>query len=232
MSTCYCGHSEADKHLFYQDLGCPPEWIERIPGYHINSCKSRKCGRDGYVVVASYVSIEHYRAFVKIFALEDLVHPPFSSMNLIWQQLHMWSEEQKTGYVISSDGWVMSRDGMHSPTNYEIDGAVYDIMELYRSWRQFPQAPTLDILRKLLVAKSDVELMQMEELSGTIRKNIEDLRECIRQDREEISRCEERLTTIYENAADGMNLLEEYGVKIDLSKPESILNNERRMTTK
>lgn len=218
--------TDTDKHIFYQDLPCLPEWIERIPGYNINSCKSRKCGRDCYVVVAAYVSIEACSAFAKVFAVSSDLATPFSNMKGIWKTLHDRSKKESIGYSISEDGKVFSDDGFSHPSNFEIDKAVYDTVALYDSWRQFPQAPNLDVLRELLVAKSAVELMQLEELNGTIRKDIEDLRECMRRDREEISKCENRLTTIYENAADGMNLLEKYGVKIDLSEPEPILKKE------
>ena len=211
---------ENPQDIFYQELSCPPEWIERIPDYYITSCKVRKFRPVGdAVVVAKYVSIEH-RAFVKIFALEDLEHPPFSGMNYIWQEMHRWSEVHKTaGYVISSDGWVVSHDGMSPPTEYEIDKAVYDTIILYRRWRSFPQAPTIVVLEKLHSAKTAVERMQNEELNGNIRQNIERLRDDIKRAQDDISKLEESLTVIYENAADGMNLLEEYGVKIDINNP-------------
>ena len=206
--------------IFYQELSCPPEWIEQIPGYDINSCKVRRFRPVGdFVVVVKYVSVEHYRAFVKIFALEDLEHPPFSSMNYIWQEMHRWSEENKTWYVVSSDGWVLSHDGMSPPTEHEIDKAVYDTIILYRRWRPFPQAPTFDVLEKLHSAKSAVERMQNEELNGNIRQNIERLRDDIKRAQDDISKLEGGLTTIYENAADGMNLLEKYGIEIDIDKP-------------
>ena len=211
---------ENPQDIFYQELLCPPKWIEQIPGCCINSCKVRRFRPVGdAVVVAKYVSVEHYRAFVKIFALEDVEHPPFSSMNYIWQEMHRWSEENKTWYRISSDGWVVSHDGMSPPTDNDIDKAVYDTITLYRRWRPFPQAPTFDILEKLHSAKSAVERMQNEEKHGNIKQNIERLRNDIKRTQDDIFKLEGSLTTIYEAAADGMNLLEKYGIEIDINKP-------------
>jgi len=203
-------------NMFYQDIP-PPKWIEVIPGYSLNSCKWRKCGTFGAVIVAKYVSIEKYSMFAKVYAVtSDLVATPFSNMKGIWKTLHDFSEKRSTGYSISEDGKVVSADGFSHPSDLEIDKAVYDTVGLYDNWRKFPQAPTLEIVKQLMSAMECVDKMRYESTHHCIQNGINAQRERIKIIQENIADSEKTLNEIYENAADSLNLLEQYGVKVDL----------------
>ena len=203
--------------LFYHDIQ-PPEWIEVIPGYSLNSCKWRKCGTSGTVIVAKYVSIEAYSMFAKVFAVSSDLATPFSNMKGIWKTLHDLSKKHSIGYSISEDGRIVSDDGFSHPSDLEIDKAVYDIVALYENWRKFPKAPTLEIVKKLMSAMESVDKMRHEESHKSIHNRIDMLRDRIKSLQKDIADSERELNGIYENAAESMNLLEQYGVKVNLDE--------------
>ena len=215
MSLSFAKPSYGMSVLFYHDIQ-PPEWIEQFSGYSLNSCKLRRCGTAGTVVVAKYVSIESYSVFAKVFAVSSELATPFSNMKGIWKTLHDLSEERSIGYSISEDGKVVSSDRFSPPTDLEIDKAVYDTVALYENWRKFPKAPTREIVKKLMSAMDLVDKMKYEESYKSIHNRIDLLRDKIKSFQKEIADSEKELNEIYENAADSMNLLEQYGVKVDL----------------
>ena len=217
MSFSFSKPQDGNSVLFYHDIR-PPEWIERFPGYSLNSCKWRRCGTSGTVIVAKYVSIEKYRMFAKVYAVSsELATPtPFSNMKGIWKTLHDFSKKEQVGYSISEDGKVVSSDGFSHPSDLEIDKVVYDTVALYENWRKFPKAPTLEIVKKLMSAMESVDKMRHEELHKSIHNTIDLFRGKIKLFQKHIEDSEKELNEIYENAADSMNLLEQYGVKVDL----------------
>lgn len=217
MSLSFAKPPEGMSVLFYQDIQ-PPEWIEVIPGYSLNSCKWRKCGDIGIVIVAKYVSIESHSAFAKVYAVSSDLATPFSNMKGIWKTLHDLSKKRSIGYSISEDGKVVSSDGFSHPSDLEIDNAVYDTVGLYDNWRKFPQAPTLEIVKKLMSAMESVDKMKHEESHQTIHNSIDLMRGKIKSLQKHIADSEKELNEIYENAADSLNLLEQYGVKVDLDE--------------
>ena len=203
--------------LFYQDIQ-PPEWIESFPGYSLNSCKWRKCGGTAHVIVAKYVSIESCSMFAKVYAVSSDLATPFSNMKGIWKTLHDLSKKRSIGYSISEDGKVVSSDGFSHPSDLEIDNAVYDTIGLYDNWRNFPEAPTLEIVKQLMSAMECVDKMKHEESHQTIHNSIDLMRGKIKSLQKHIANSEKELNEIYENAADSLNLLEQYGVKVDLDE--------------
>lgn len=203
--------------LFYHDIQ-PPEWIEVIPGYSLNSCKWRKCGGIGTVIVAKYICIGSYSMFAKVYAVTSDLAMPFSNMKGIWKTLHDLSKTHSVGYSISEDGRIVSYDGFSHPSDLEIDKAVYDIVALYENWRKFPKAPTLEIVKKLMSAMESVDKMRHEEKHKSIHNRIDMLRDRIKSLQKDIADSERELNGIYENAAESMNLLEQYGVKVNLDE--------------
>ncbi len=215
MSSSFAKPPDGMSHLFYHDIQ-PPDWIDLFSGYSMNSCKWRKCGTAGTVIVAKYVSIESFGMFAKVYAVSSDLATPFSNMKGIWKTLHGLSEKRSIGYSISEDGKVVSSDGFSHPTDLEIDKAVYDTVALYENWRKFPQAPTLEIVKKLMAAMESVDKMRYEESHKSIHNGIDLMRGKIKSLQKRIADSEKELNEIYENAADSMNLLEQYGVKVDL----------------
>ena len=204
-------------NLFYQDIQ-PPEWIECFPGYSLNSCKWRKCGAAGTVIVAKYVSVESCSMFAKVYAVSSDLATPFPNMKGIWKTLHDLSEKRPTGYSISEDGKVVSSDGFSHPSDLEIDDVVYDTVGLYDNWKKFPQASTLEIVKQLMFSMECVDKMRHEESHKSIHNRIDMLRDRIKLLQKDIANSEKELNEIYENAADSLNLLEQYGVKEDLDE--------------
>ena len=202
-------------NLFYHDIQ-PPEWIEEIPDYWMNSCKWRKCGTAGTVIVARYARIEPYSMFAKVYAVSSDLATPFSNMTGIWKTLHDLSKQRSTGYSISEDGRIVSDDGFSNPSDLEVDKAVYDIVALYENWRKFPKAPTLEIVKQLMSAMESVDKMRHEESHKSIHNSIDLMRGKIKSLQKHIADSEKKLNEIYENAADSLNLLEQYGVKVNL----------------
>jgi hypothetical protein len=202
-------------NLFYHDIQ-PPDWIDCFPDYWLNSCKWRKCGTAGTVIVARYINIESCGVFAKVFAVSADFATPFSNMKGIWKTLHDLSKQRSTGYSISEDGRILSDDGFSPPSDLEVDKAVFDIVALYDNWRQFPKAPTLEIVRKLMSAMESVDKMRREESHKTIHNSIDLMRGKIKSLQKHIANSEKELNEIYENAADSLNLLEQYGVTVNL----------------
>ena len=112
---------------------------------------------------------------------------------------------------------MVSSDGFSHPSDLEIDKAVFDIVALYENWRKFPNAPTLEIVKKLMSAMESVDKMRYEESHKSIHNSIDLMRGKIKSLQKHIADSEKKLNEIYENAADSMNLLEQYGVKVDLN---------------
>ena len=218
MSLSFCPKPpDGMSDLFYHDIQ-PPEWIEAIPGYSLNSCRWRKCGTSGTVIVARYVSIESHSMFAKVFAVSSDLATPFSNMKGIWKTLHDLSKKGSIGYSISEDGRIVSDDGFSNPTDLEVDKAVYDIVALYDNWRKFPKASTLEIVKQLMSAMESVDKMRREESHKTIHNSIDLMRGKIKSLQKHIANSEKELNEIYENAADSLNLLEQYGVTVNLDE--------------
>ena len=215
MSLSFPKPPDGMSNLFYHDLQ-PPRWIDSFPDYWLNSCKWRKCGTSGTVIVAKYVCVGSYSMFAKVFVVSSDLATPFSNMKGIWKTLHDLSEKESLGYSISEDGRIVSFDGFSHPTDCEIDKAVYDIVSLYEKWRKFPNAPTFEIVKKLIYAMESVDKMRSEESHKSIHNRIDMLRDRIKSLQKDIADSEKELNGIYENAAESMNLLEQYGVKVDL----------------
>jgi len=215
MSLSFPKPPDGMSNLFYHDIQ-PPEWIERFPGYFLDSCRWRKCGTSGTVIVAKYVSIKIYGVFAKVFVVSSDLATPFSNMEGIWKTLHDLFEKKSIGYSISEDGRIVSYDGFSYPSDLEIDSAVYDIVSLYKRWRKFPKAPTFEIVKKLMSAMESVDKMRYESTHNSIQNGIDLMRGKIKSLQKHIADSEKELNEIYENAADSLNLLEQYGVKVDL----------------
>jgi transcriptional regulator len=205
----------------------PPEWVEEIEGYHIASCRRHYAVGFGGCLVVGYhpndFGSSEDMGFVKIYALDDKddspswMEKPFCRMKEIWKEIHEDKKTHSVTYEMTEDGRVYS-DMMGFPTDYNIGDAVYDISQMYDNWKDFPNAPDWDTVGKLHEAQQAVDQMRYETKHGWAQKNIENMRQKIKETQEEIARVEKNLNEMYEKAADGMNLLEQYGVKVNLEE--------------
>ena len=204
----------------------PPEWLEPIEGYHIAWCCKRDNGRFGDCLVVGYhpndFSTSEDMGFAMVYVLEDKdisswMEKPFCRMKEIWKELYEDKLTHSVTYDITEDGRIYN-DMMGFPSDDNIRDAIYDISQMYDNWKDFPNAPDWDTVRKLHEAQQAVDSMRVETKHGWMQKDIEKYRKEIKEAQEEIARVERNLNEMYEKAADGMNLLEQYGVKVNLDE--------------
>ena len=210
----------------------PPEWVEHIDGYFVSSCKWHDSGSfDGCFVVKyepDRLSGDWDWGFVKIYAASGMNEPPFAQMNGIWKELHADKQTHSITYDITEDGKVYNDMG-EFPSENDIKYAIYDIGQMYDDWKDFPNAQDWDTVCKLHEAKMAVDNLRVEEKYGHEQKNIDNLRKKIKEIQTQIAEAEKNLNEMYEKAADGMNLLEQHGIAVNLDddppKPEKIAVN-------
>lgn len=210
------------KEGFYFDI-MPPDWVEDIPDYHISSCWWKGAGACGAMIVMTYMADDPcncVRGFAKVYALVD-VDPyektgnPFPQMKGIWKEL---SRHNKRGqYTISEDGRIRNDMG-DFPSDNDVKAAIYDISSMYDSWAKFPEAEDWNSVQKLHEAWGIVEQFKDEEKNHWAQDHIGEMRQKIKELQNDIAQVEKNLNEMYEKAADSMNLLEEYGIKVNLDE--------------
>ena len=217
----------------------PPEWVEKIDGYVVSSCKWHDSGRFGGCFVVEYApndrSVSRYwdGVFVKIYAADSMNEPPFVQMKGIWKEIYEDKRKHIISYGITEDGRIYSDLG-EFPSDEDIRNAIHDIGGMYNDWKDFPNVQDWFTVCRLVGAKMAVDHMRVEEKYGHEQKNIDNLRKKITEIQTQIAEAEKNLNEMYENAADGMNLLEEHGVKIDMEKglePEEKFTSEELSET-
>ena len=207
----------------------PPEWVEKVAGYFVSSCKWHDSGRFGGCFVVKYdpnnLLGDWDWGFVKIYAAGGMNEPPFAQMKGIWKELHADKQTHSITYDITEDGKVHNDMG-DFPSENDIKYAIYDIGQMYDDWKDFPNAQDWDTVCKLHEAKMAVDNLRVEEKYGHEQKNIDNLRKKIKEIQTQIAEAEKNLNEMYEKAADGMNLLEEHGIAVNLDEepkePEKI----------
>ena len=207
----------------------PPEWVEHIDGYFVSSCKWHDSGSfDGCFVVKyepDRLSGDWDWGFVKIYAASGRNEPPFAQIKGIWKELYEDNRTHSVTYDITEDGKIYNDLG-EFPSDDNIRGAIYDIGQMYDDWKDFPNAQDWDTVCKLHEAKMAVDNMRVETKYGYEQKNIDNLRKKIKEIQTQIAQAEKNLNEMYEKDADGMNLLEENGIVVNLDEepkePEKI----------
>ena len=207
----------------------PPEWVEKIDGYFVSSCKWHDSGRFGGCFVVKYDPNNFLGdwdwGFVKIYAAGWMNEPPFVQMKGIWKELHADKQTHSITYDITEDGKIYNDLG-DFPSENDVRAAVYDISQMYDDWKDFPTAQDWDTVCKLHEAKMAVDNLRVEEKYGHEQKNIDNLRKKITEIQTQIAQAEKNLNEMYERAADGMNLLEQHGIVVNLDEepkePEKI----------
>ena len=134
------------------------------------------------------------------------------------------------GYVGSSgysDGYCLPanvtisktgelRGAFGCPKPIETYGVAVELNTIYRDWKNFPKETDYEMVKKLKTARAKVFEMQngAEDYEGEIANS----RNTIKEYQKHIADLEAKMNKLYEEAADAMNLLEEHGVKVDLSE--------------
>lgn len=209
-----------------------PDWADRIEGYSDEAFDLN--GLPAYdgekiVVVIHKPSRTLGVGFAKVYITDNGMKKMFPQMRGIWKETksRMESESEKLDIFyrqnisrckIDDDGRVSSSFGI--PDMQSIMDVVQKMYTIWLDWQQFPNIGEFSIVRTLLQAKRDVDIMQSELSHNRIKGEIESIRKEIQESQNRIVELEKELNDICEKAADAMNLLEENGVKIDLDKNE------------
>ena len=205
-----------------------PSWVEQYPGFRASAWnigdKQRTNTIVNLVTYVPYVPDTFEPPFAKIVFIEDNV--PFKQMNNLCASVAKYNQDELEAhgrfvdrpYRMGMDGKIRDKTGEFLPDAYLVNCAVDDLYLTYEDWRRFPDVESSDLVAKLTFAWKAVEEMQKEESSGRIKNKIEDIRINIKLSQEKIAELEREQNEMYEKAADGLNLLEEYGY--DLTKIE------------
>ena len=206
----------------------PPNWIVCPDGYRIQSCRMHEW-RGNHSIAVYFQSNPYglefgrHNDFAKVYVVDDSGNP-FPQMDGIYKELYK-RDYGFNGFRVSIDGKITEAVMGGGPNQDHVNATADNIMAIYDRWKQFPTADNWELVVQLEEALNDVQRMQNEEKYGSIKQNIERLRNDIKRAQDDISKLEGSLTVIYEKAADGMNLLEENGVKVDLDAPPENKND-------
>lgn len=204
-----------------------PDWVEKIEGHNIECFEMG--GYDVGVIAVCYKP-DHTLGvgFAKVYIVDKKTDQPFPQMKGIWKETKNRDATVKLDAMfrslysrcgIDEDGRLSGAFGI--PDIMSINNVIQDMLVVWDEWREFPNVSDYSMVKRLQKAKQDVDAMQSQMKHRYIEKDIEEYRKEIKESQEKIAKLEKELNEICERAADGMNLLEEHGVKIDLDEKKA-----------
>jgi hypothetical protein len=199
-----------------------PDWVEKIEG-HVTECFEMG-GYDVGVIAVCYKP-DHTLGvgFAKVYIVDKKTRKPFPQMKGVWKETKNRDATVKLDAMfrnlyskcgIDEEGRLSGAFGV--PDLPAMCNVIQDMLVVWDEWREFPNESDFSMVKRLKQAKQDVAAMQSQMTHKYIEKDIEEYRKEIKESQEKIAKLEKELNEICEKAADGMNLLEEHGVKIDL----------------
>jgi len=195
-----------------------PTWVEVPENYYVASCRMQTY-RNSYAVVVVFWgkpnSLKEWdRGYAKVYVYDDDKMRPFPQMKGIIQEIRKrkLNYSSKSFYEISEDGEIRESITKDIPSNDTLREVAVLMMELHERWRDYPNIDNFDMVEKLEKAKDSIRRMNDEETYGYTKNRIEKIRASIKEEQEQISQIERGLNSMYEEAADAMNLLEENGI--------------------
>ena len=194
-----------------------PDWVEKIEGYVPTAFGFPH--RRKHIVVVKYMPRSTLDLpFIRVVFL-DSSGGPAKFMPSIYKELVKENKRSilEKPYRITEEGNVTGMFGL--PAREGIEQVVYDIECYYNYFKDFPNETDIELVKKLIDAKDAVKRMVKETKSEHIQSTIKSCRDEIVERQNQIAELEKKLNEIYEDAADGMNLLEEHGIQVDLEKP-------------
>jgi len=189
-----------------------PDWTKKYEGFKESAFSF---GGNPKLVVIQY---DPTTTLGVGFAVLHLVDPSTDERLPMMDSIYKVVSETYKGsgrkeYSLSEDGIVRGPFGI--PDISAITAIMEDMTSVYYEWKDFPNETEYSVVRQLNEAKKKIKKMQSEVGLKTIETRISDRRNMIQEAQNEIAELEKKLNTIYEEAADAMNLLEEHGVKVD-----------------
>lgn len=193
-----------------------PPWAEWEDGY------GRMAYDMGYpdpmVVVVVYKTLPgnlktYDDGFYRIYILDKDNATPVPYIKSMWKSLHKVSKNYTAkNYTIDEEG--RTRHLMMSvplDTNDTLE-AIRDLVNMDVGWRKFPNVTDFDTVKKLIDAEQAIKALKNEEEYNWLANKIKTCQDNIKSEQEQISVLEKNLNTLYEQAADAMNLFEENGL--------------------
>lgn len=204
-----------------------PEWVEHIDGHNAECFEMG--GFDVGVIAVCYKP-DHTLGvgFAKVYIVDKKTGKPFPQMKGVWKETKNRDATVKMDAMfrslysrcgIDEDGRLSGAFGV--PDVMSINNVIQDMLVVWDEWRGFPNVSDFSMVKRLQQAKKDVAAMQSQMENKYIEQEIEEYRKEIKESQEKIAKLEKELNEICEKAADGMNLLEEHGVKIDLDEKKA-----------
>ena len=200
-----------------------PDWVDKYDGFTLTSYKYGFT-IDGYnSTVAIYWNDGMTSGFARIYLI-DKDGKPYANIDKILKEMEYRESVHPVGYWVVDGKFYRFQDRPNKllpPSDIEIRDSIVSMSRMKEQWDKFPMAPDYSTVEKLVLAQFDVSAMLNEEKHGFARKNMENLREKIKNLQEQLGQIDKNLNEMYEKAADGMNLLEQYGVVVNLDdEPE------------
>lgn len=200
-----------------------PDWVDKdenmtIEAFDLGGFYS------GIVVVVYRPKHTLGVGYAKAYLTDAKTKKMFPQMKGIWKETSQRMEAQKLDAMyrpalgdqckIGKDGKITSAFGI--PSLVSLTSIVQEMIPIWNEWERFPKVKKWETICELRDAIDDVRRMRDETRHKRIESEIEEMRAKIKDIQERISHAEKSLNTIYEKAADGMNLLEKHGVKVNL----------------
>lgn len=133
---------------------------------------------------------------------------------------YVGSSDYSDGYYLPSNV-TMSKTGelrgaFGCPKPIETYGVAMELNTIYRDWKNFPKETDYEVVKKLKNARAKV--FEMQNGASEYEGEIANARDTIKEYQKHIADVEAKMNKLYEEAAEAMNLLEEHGIKVDLSE--------------
>lgn len=185
-----------------------PEFIERPTEYdvcsyeiagHPNIILTRYKAMSINVVDYDYLTVIDSKTKCKFNASDSVVRHACTMMN----------------HIVKMNSKCQIRNSFGSLSDMQIACIANAISNCYNSWKYFPNETSYDNVLKFIGLIDKIQMMKLNESSGTIKHQIESAREEIDRQMKLISDLEKQENELYEQAADAMNILEENGYDPD-----------------
>lgn len=212
----------------FHEMQVPPSIHENVPEhYEVAYTVDLGYEEDSPMVVAvKYIPVfkSENHGFVVIYLMEgelgnedNLI--PCTMMRDVWFRTAMDPRACSPSYILDSTGKMIGKDGA-MPSEGDITECAYAMLRYYEKWYRFPFESDWDTVCELCQAQDNVTNLNREIRSHRIKDSLEKMRKSIADLQCSISMMEEELNGLYEDAADGLNVLEEHGYKMEIEKEE------------
>lgn len=193
-----------------------PEWAEKFDGFSEEAYELETVPR---TIVVQYIPTTTLGVgFTMIHLVDSKFGGRVPMMDSMYKVLHDAQHLDISGneYTITEGGII--RGAFGCPNVGIISSVGASLRSIYHDWVDFPNETDYEMVKKLQQARMKVIDMNHQMKSKEIEKGIEKYRRNIQESQESIAKLEKELTSIYEEAADALNLLEEHGVDISDSE--------------